>query len=52
MHTVEVYNNSGKILSRKENQEHISYFDIERYAAGIYTVKIFPERMTYQIVKL
>ena len=52
MHTVEVYNNSGKILSRMENQENISYFDISRYAAGVYTVKILPEEITYQLIKL
>jgi hypothetical protein len=51
VHIVEIYDNSGKLISRMEKQENISSFDIKNYSAGTYTVKVMPEGVVYQIVK-
>ena len=51
VHIVEVYDNAGKLISRMDKQKIASSFDIEKYAAGTYTIKVMPEGVTYQIVK-
>ena len=51
VHIVEIYDNSGKLISRMDKQENTSSFDIKKYAAGTYTIKVMPEGITYQIVK-
>jgi hypothetical protein len=51
VHVVEIYDNSGKLISRMDKQENTSSFDIKKYAAGTYTIKVMPENITYQIVK-
>jgi len=50
-HTVDLYDNSGKLISSMSKQKNSSSFDINKYAAGTYTVKVMPEGVTYQIVK-
>ena len=50
-HEVEIYDNSGKLVKKMESQKLSSSFDIKNYAAGTYTVKVFPEGVGYQIVK-
>ena len=51
VHIVEMYDNSGKLISRMDKQKGASFFDIKNYAAGTYTIKVMPEGVTYQIVK-
>ncbi len=51
VHIVEVYDNAGKLISRMDKQKIASSLDIEKYAAGTYTIKVMPEGITYQIVK-
>ena len=51
IHSVEIYENNGKLILRMDNQEHMSSFDIHQYPAGTYTVKILPEGVAFQIVK-
>ena len=50
-HEVEIYDNSGKLVKKMESQKGSSSFDIKNYAAGTYTVKVFPEGLGYQIIK-
>tara|TARA_B100002051_G_scaffold107452_2_gene102500 strand:- start:60 stop:3515 length:3456 start_codon:yes stop_codon:yes gene_type:complete len=51
LHTLEIYDSNGKIISIMENQERTSFFDLKKYAAGTYTIKVLPEEITYKIVK-
>jgi len=51
IHTVELYDNSGKLISKMDKQKGVSSFDIKKYSAGTYTIKVMPEGITYQIVK-
>ena len=50
-HDIEIYDNSGKIVEKMEDQKGVSSFDIKKYTAGTYTVKVLPEGVTYQIIK-
>ena len=50
-HVVEIYDNNGKLIQKNEKQRIASSLDIEKYAAGTYTIKVMPEGITYQIVK-
>jgi len=50
-HEVEIYDNLGKLIEKMEGQKGVSSFDIKKYAAGTYTIKVLPEGVTYQIVK-
>ena len=50
-HEVEIYDNAGRIIERMVGQKGMSLFDIKKYAAGTYTIKVLPEGVTYQIVK-
>jgi len=34
-----------------EGQKGVSSFDIKKYSAGTYTIKILPEGVTFQIIK-
>jgi hypothetical protein len=49
-HTVLIYDINGKLIYSENSSENIT-FNISENAAGTYTVKIMPERITYQIVK-
>jgi hypothetical protein len=51
IHMLEIYENSGKLILRMDKQEHMSSFNLKKYPAGTYTVKVMPEGVTYQIVK-
>tara|TARA_B100000767_G_scaffold264225_1_gene278866 strand:- start:137 stop:1207 length:1071 start_codon:yes stop_codon:yes gene_type:complete len=50
-HDIEIYDNSGRIVEKMEDQKGVSSFDIKKYTAGTYTVKVLPEGVTYQIIK-
>ena len=50
-HEVEIYDNVGRLVEKMEDQKGISFFDIKKYSAGTYTIKVMPEGITYQIVK-
>ena len=50
-HEVEIYDNLGKLIEKMEGQKGVSSFDIKKYAAGTYTIKVLPEGVPYQIVK-
>jgi hypothetical protein len=50
-HEVEIYDNSGKLVERMEGQMGVSSFDIRKYTAGIYNVKVLPEGVSYKIIK-
>ena len=50
-HQVEIYDNSGRIIEKMEGQKGVSSFDIKKYSAGTYTIKVMPEGVTYQIIK-
>ena len=50
-HEVEIYDNLGKLIEKMEGQKGVSSFDIKKYAAGTYTIKVLPEGVTYHIVK-
>ena len=51
IHTVEVYNSNGKRLSRINDQKNSTVIDIDQYKSGVYTIKIMPEAVIYQIIK-
>lgn len=48
--TANIYDINGKLVFTKSNSGSIS-FDISDKKSGVYTVKIFPEEITYQIIK-
>ena len=50
-HQVEIIDNNGKVILFMSNQRKFVNFDIQRYSAGTYTIKVMPEGVTYQIVK-
>ena len=50
-HTVEIYDISGKLISKMNYQKQITYFDINQFTSGTYTIRVMPENVTYQIVK-
>jgi len=50
-HEVEIYDNSGRLVKKIEDQKGVSSFDINNYSSGTYTLKVIPEGVTYQIVK-
>ena len=50
-HDVEIYDNEGRLIEKMEDQKGFSSFDIKKYAAGTYSIKIIPEGVTYQIIK-
>jgi hypothetical protein len=50
-HEVEIYDNAGRIIEQMVDQKGMSLFDIKKYAAGTYTIKVMPEGVTYQIIK-
>ncbi|MGY8954896.1 MAG: T9SS type A sorting domain-containing protein [Flavobacteriales bacterium] len=50
-HEVEIYDNAGRIIEKMVDQKGMSLFDIKKYAAGTYTIKVMPEGVTYQIIK-
>jgi hypothetical protein len=50
-HDVEIYDNAGRIIDKMKDQKGFSSFDIKKYAAGTYTIKVMPESVTYQIIK-
>ena len=50
-HDVEIYDNTGRLVEKIKDQTGGSLFDIKKYAAGTYTIKVMPEGITYQIVK-
>ena len=50
-HDVEIYDKVGRLVEKMEDQNRVSSFDIKKYAAGTYTIKVMPEGVTYQIVK-
>ena len=50
-HDIEIYDNLGRLIEKMEDQNGSSSFDIKKYVAGTYTVKIMPEGIAYQIVK-
>ena len=50
-HDVEIYDNSGRVVEKIEDQKGVSSFDIKKHAAGTYTIKVLPEGVTYQIIK-
>ncbi|MBT3622021.1 MAG: T9SS type A sorting domain-containing protein [Flavobacteriales bacterium] len=50
-HGVEIYDNAGRLIEKMVDQKGVTSFDIEKYSAGTYTVKVIPEGVTYQIVK-
>ena len=39
------------LVEKMEDQKVVSSFDIKKYAAGTYNIKVLPEGVTYQIVK-
>ena len=51
VHEVEIYDNTGRQVEKMEGQKGYSSFDIKKYAAGTYTIKVNPEGVTYKIVK-
>jgi hypothetical protein len=50
-HGVEIYDNAGRLVEKMEYQKGETSFDIKKYSAGTYTIKVMPEGVTYQIVK-
>ena len=50
-HTIEIYDDIGKLILRIDKQEKIGSFDLRNYTAGIYTIKVMPEGITYKIIK-
>ena len=50
-HDVELYDNSGRLVEKIEDQKGVSSFDIKKYSSGTYTIKVMPEGVIYQIVK-
>ena len=48
--TANIYDTNGKLVFTKSNSGSIS-FDISDKNSGVYTVKVFPEGITYQIIK-
>ena len=48
--TANLYDINGKLVFTKSNSGSIS-FDISDKTSGTYTVKVFPEGITYQIIK-
>ena len=50
-HAVEIYDNAGRLIEKMVDQKGASSFNIRKYAAGTYTIKVIPEGVTYQIVK-
>ena len=51
VHGVEIFDISGKIIARLDNQYVSACFDLSQYTRGTYTIKVIPEGITYQIVK-
>jgi len=50
-HCVEIYDSSGRLVEKIENQEGAISFNIKKYTAGTYAIKVMPEGVAYQIVK-
>ena len=48
--TANIYDINWKLVFTKSNSGDIS-FDISDKTSGTYTVKVFPEGVTYQIIK-
>ena len=46
-----VYDSNGKRLSRINDQKNSTEIDIDQYKSGVYTIKIMPEAVIYQIIK-
>ncbi len=51
IHTVELFDVNGKMITTMNNQSENSSFNLKEVASGTYTVKVMPENITYQIVK-
>jgi len=50
-HEVEIYDNAGRLVEKMEGQMGVSSFDIKKYTAGTYTIKVLPEGVSYKIIK-
>ena len=51
IHTVQIFDGSGKLIITKQNQFIKSDFDLSEFSSGTYTIKVIPENITYQIIK-
>ena len=51
IHTVQIFDTSGKLIITKQNQFIKSDFDLSEFSSGTYTIKVIPENITYQIIK-
>ena len=51
VHTVELFDVNGRMMVSLNNQSENSSFNLKEVASGIYTIKVMPENITYQIVK-
>ena len=50
-HTVEIYDNNGRIVSKMKKYKQEALLNISQYPSGTYTIKVMPESVIYQIVK-
>ena len=41
----------GKLIEQMDNQTGTTNLNIHQYAQGVYTIRVMPEGVTYQIVK-
>ena len=51
VHTIEIFDDIGRLILRLDNQVENSSFDLSKYSSGTYTIKVVPEKITYQIIK-
>ncbi|MBG66188.1 MAG: hypothetical protein CMP73_05985 [Flavobacteriales bacterium] len=51
IHTVQIFDGSGKLIITKHNQFIKSDLDLSEFSSGTYTIKVIPENITYQIIK-
>ncbi|MDC0204560.1 C25 family cysteine peptidase [Flavobacteriales bacterium] len=50
-HNIEIFDSNGKLIYSLDNQLINTSIDLKNYSAGTYTIKVMPEKITYQIVK-
>ena len=52
LHDIEILDLNGKVIQKAVNITTNKWsFDISKFDSGTYLIKIYPENITYQIVK-
>ena len=50
-HSIKIYDTKGKLIECFDNQKQMSVFDLRDKPSGTYILKVFPESISYKIVK-